>query len=190
MALFKLHWKARAFANKDFKEIFWAEIISITGGVLAGFFLALSLDKILLIPGMFILLPGFLEMRGNVSGSLAARLGTALDIGAIKPKLCQKYVIENYLATFLEAILVALILAVFAFCITWFVFGQILLNLFIIAFLAAVLSNFIESSLTVLITFWLYKKGIDPNNVMGPYVTTTGDIVSVVCLLFAIAICW
>jgi mgtE-like transporter len=186
MAYRKLHWKAKAIVDKDFREIFSAEIISVTGGVLAGFLLAVILDKILLIPGIFIFLPGFLELRGNISGSLAARLGTALDVGKIKPKYIQRFTIENFAATFIEVLFVALALAAIAFLLTYFLFGVAVPSLFLIALVASLVSNLVESSLTILTTIWLFKKGHDPNNIMGPYVTTTGDIVGVLSLMLAI----
>ncbi len=183
------HWKARSMLHKEFKDIFAAEIISMTGGLLAGTLLAIYIDKILLIPGLFILLPGFLEMRGNISGALAARLGTALDLRKM-PAIISKNgdIKQNILATFVEVLVVALSLATVAYAVTYFIFGTATLLIFLIAIIAALISNFIEVALTTYTTFWLFKKGHDPNDIMGPYVTTTGDIVSVASLLIAITI--
>jgi cation transporter-like permease len=36
--------------------------------------------------------------------------------------------------------------------------------------------------------FWLFKRGHDPNNVIGPLVTTMGDVVSIVALAVALAV--
>jgi mgtE-like transporter len=175
--------------KREFKDMFAAEIISMTGGLLAGTLLAIYIDKILLIPGLFILLPGFLEMRGNISGALAARLGTALDLKKIPARLKgSKVVSQNILATFVEVLVVALSLAAVAYAVTYFIFGAATLLIFFIAIIAALISNFIEAFLTTYTTFWLFKKGHDPNDIMGPYVTTTGDIVSVASLLIAVTI--
>jgi cation transporter-like permease len=183
------HWKARAMLNKEFREMFFAEIISLTGGLLAGAILASYINKILLIPGLFILLPGFLEMRGNISGSLAARLSTALDLKKTPAKIIgNKLVNKNIIATFIEALVVALSLATIAYFVTYFVFGTATFEIFLVALIATILANFIESILTVCITFGLFKRGFDPTNTMGPYVTTSGDIVSVISLLAAIVI--
>jgi|GEM_PF-739349 len=183
----KHHWKAKVHIDKEFREIAIAEVLSITGGLLAGTILAINIDQILLIPGLLILLPGFLEMRGNISGSLAARLSTALDVRKITSREENSYFVrQNIIATFAEALIVSLSLAAIAYAVTYFIFGTATLSIFLIAVLAAILSNVIEDILTTKATFWLYRKGLDPNNVMGPYVTTTGDIVSVFCLLFAV----
>ena len=185
----KHHWKARSMLNKEFKEVFVAEIISVTGGLLAGSLIAIYIKQLLLIPGLFILLPGFLEMRGNISGALAARLGTALDLKFIKPRIRgNKVVPQNILATFIETLIVALSLAAVAYAVTYLLFGNATLEIFAVALIAAFISNIIEATLTTITTFWLYRAGHDPNNVMGPYVTTTGDIISILSLLFAVFI--
>src|SRR3989344_1108100 len=122
LAKHRHHWKARSMHKKEFNEIFAAEIISISGGLLAGTLLATFLDKILLIPGLLILLPGFLEMRGNISGSLAARLGTALDLKKISPAIENNSVVkQNIFATFAEAVIVALSLAFVAYIVTYII---------------------------------------------------------------------
>ena len=72
--------------DKDFKEIFSSELVSIIIGLFAGTLLVIYTKKILLIPGMFILLPAFLEMRGNLDGSLSSRLSSGLFLGVVKPK--------------------------------------------------------------------------------------------------------
>ena len=73
--------------DEEFREIFFSEIISITGGLFAGTMLAVFVNKLFLIPGLLILLPGFLEMRGNISGSLAGRLSVDLHLKKLKPAL-------------------------------------------------------------------------------------------------------
>lgn len=37
-------------------------------------------------PGLLVLIPGAIGMRGNIFGSFASRLSTALHIGIIDPK--------------------------------------------------------------------------------------------------------
>ncbi len=184
----KHHWKARAVLKKEYEEIFVAEIISISGGLLAGTLLAFHINQILLIPGLLILLPGFLELRGNVSGALAARLGTALDLKKMKPTLNNKIVNQNIIASFIEVLVVALALATVAYVVTYFFFGAATPKIFLIAIVAALISNLIEVVATTFAVFAIYRAGHDPNNIMGPYVTTTGDIISVLSLLFAIVV--
>jgi len=173
----------------DYKEIFTVEMISVTGGLLAGLMLAAHLDKFTLIPGLFILLPGFLEMRGNISGSLSGRLSSGLFLGAIKPHIKhQSLLTGNVLASFASVITVSLALGLLAYFLSGAFFGAADFSIVWIALLAGILSNLIEIPLTILTVFWLFRHGHDPNDIMGPYITTIGDIFSILALLIAVAI--
>ncbi len=173
--------------HKDFREILAGEFVSTTGGVFAGLMLAVFIDKLMLIPGLLIFLPGFLEMRGNISGSLSSRLSSGLFLGALKPKIEHNRILRgNVIASFLLAIIASLVLGVVAYLVSLFVFGINSYSIIIVSLVAGVLSNLIEIPLTVIATFWFFRKGHDPNNVMGPYTATIGDIVSIFSLLIAI----
>ncbi len=169
--------------DKDFREIFVSELVSVTGGLLTGTFLLNLVDKIELIPGLFILLPGFLEMHGNIFGSLAARLGTLLHLKHIKPKFkYTKLLAINVYASLLLILVVSLFLGIFAYLLNLIIFKVNVPILITVTLIAAVIALLIEIPLTIATTFWLFKKGYDPDDIMGPYITTVGDIISVVSL--------
>ncbi len=175
--------------SKDFREMMAAEIVSMTGGIFAGSLLAIFIDKIFIIPGLFIILPGFLEMRGNLSGSLSGRLSTYLHLGTLQPYLRKgKILTENTIATFLLVLLLSFVLGLFALLTIYFIFHTIVLEVLYIALLAGIISNMIEIPLTIAATFFIFRKGHDPSNVIGPYITTAGDILGIVSLLAAIMI--
>jgi mgtE-like transporter len=176
--------------RRDFREMLSAELISVTGGLFAGFLLAFATNKFELVPGLFILLPGFLEMRGNISGTLSGRLSSGLFVGALKPRFSRKNKIlkGNIIASIVLVMVVSLTLGIVAFFGSAFIFHVSNVSIIFVALIAGVLSNVIEIPLTIATTFWLFRHGHDPNNIMGPYVTTTGDITSVVSLLIAVII--
>jgi mgtE-like transporter len=174
---------------KDFDEILTAEMASTAGGLLAGTLLAFITNQIELIPALLIFLPGFLEMRGNISGSLAARLSSGLYLGAERPRLRKNRILKgNVSAAMLLVIVVSLILGIVAFLANMVFFGILDFRIVWIAIIAGLLSNVVEIPIAVLTTFWLFRHGHDPNNVMGPYVTTSGDISSIVAIFIAIVI--
>jgi mgtE-like transporter len=175
--------------DESFKEIFSSQIISVAGGIIAGLLLATHIDKILLIPGILILLPGFLEMRGSISGAFASRLSAGLFLGIVKPTIKRTHLIKgNLMASFSLAVLVSFILGLLAFIVNYLTLGIVTPNIILLPLIAGVIANTIEVPLTLLATFWLFKKGHDPNNFMGPFVTSTGDITSIVALLIALVI--
>ncbi len=175
--------------HKDFNEILSVETISITGGLFAGLLLTFATDKLELMPSLFILLPGFLEMRGNISGTISARLSAGLHVGAFKKEYNKRNIIRgNVLASIFLVIFLSLFLGILAYVVSFEFFGIASTDVIFVAFAAGILSNVIEVPLTIFTTFWLFRHGHDPNNIMGPYVTTTGDIVSIISLLIAISI--
>lgn len=175
--------------DKNFHEMFSAEIISVLGGLLAGTVLAIYTNKLLLLPGMLIILPGFLEMRGNISGSFASRLSSGLFLGVIKPSRIKTHIIKgNLVASFVLALAVSLLLGCFAFIFNYIILKTLTWNIILIPLIAGCIANAIEIPLTLFVTFGLFKRGHDPNNIMGPFVTTTGDITSIVALLIAVLI--
>ena len=173
----------------DFKEMLTAELISVTGGLAAGTILAFSTDKLALIPGLFILMPGFLAMRGSIAASLAARIGTALHQktkGASKER--SMFGKQNIHASFLLALVVSLVLGLVAYVTTKLAFGIDAPEILFIALIAAFISNVLMIPIAFASTGWLFNHGYDPDDIMGPYITTVGDVVSIVSLLVAVLI--
>ena len=166
-----------------------SEIISRIGGLIAGTILALYTGKLLFIPGMLILLPGFLEMRGNISGSLSARLASGLFLGVIKPNKIKTNIVRgNILASFILAVIVSMVLGIIAFLFNFLFFKIFMPKIILVPLIAGVIANAIEIPIALFFTFYLFKRGHDPDNIMGPFITTTGDITSIVSLLLVILI--
>lgn len=175
--------------DKDFKEIFSAQLVSIIGGLIAGTFLAIYTDEILLIPGMLILLPGFLEMRGNISGTLSSRISSGLFLKVIKKEKMNTHLIRaNILASSILALLVSLSLGLMAFLFNYLVLKIVIIKIIFLPIIAGIFSNVIEITITLFTTFYLFRKGHDPNNIMGPFITSTGDVTSIISLLVALSI--
>lgn len=175
--------------HKDFREIFYGELVSLTGGIVAGTMLASATNQIMLVPGLFILLPGFLEMRGSISGSMSARLSSGLFLKITKPQARNnRFLRENVIAAVILAFVVSLVLGLVSFAFSYYFFGITNAKIIYVAIVAGLLSNIIEIPLTIMANFWLFRHGHDPNNIMGPYITTIGDIASVASILIAIVI--
>lgn len=175
--------------DKNFEEILTAQIVSIVGGIIVGIIIAVYTENLLIIPGMLILLPGFLEMRGNISGSFASRLSSGLFLGVIKPNRIKTHIIKgNLIGSFLQAIIVSFFLGLVAFLFNYFFLHFVTLNIIFVPLVAAIIANAVEIPLTLFFTVYLFRRGHDPNNIMGPFVTSTGDITSVLSLILALVI--
>ena len=89
------------YKKRDFSEILSSELVSVTGGIISGTLLAIFTDRLFLLPGLLILLPGFLELQNASSGSLAARLGSELHTRRIRPGKKSRLITENKMASFI-----------------------------------------------------------------------------------------
>jgi len=175
--------------DKTFKEILIFQIISILGGLIVGTILAVYTDKIFIIPSMLIIIPGILQMRENISGSFASRLSSGLFLKVIKPNKTQTKIIKgNLYASFFLAILTSLMIGLIAFFFNYLFTHTILFKIIMIPLIAGIIANTIEIPLTLFTTLYLFKKGYDPNNIMGPFVTSTGDIISILSILITMMI--
>jgi len=185
----KILGKHKRLWDKDFWEILTAEFLSVTGGIIGGILLSVLTNKLEMIPALLILLPGFLEMRGNIGGSLAARLSADLHLKKISAKLKETSILkDNVLASSILAIFIALILGLLAYLSVYLIFGINNTNIIFIALIASVLSLILEMPLTIVATFWLFKHGYDPDDIMGPYVTTIGDVFSILALIITVMV--
>ena len=175
--------------DKDFREIFSSQAISLIAGLIVGVMFALYTEKLLLLPGILILLPGFLEMRGNISGSLSARLSSGLFLRIINPRKINSRIVKgNIAASFLLALAVTLSLGLLTYFFNLLVFNINMPIIILLPIIAGIISNIIQIPLTLFITFYLFKKGYDPNNIMGPFLTSTGDVISTISLLITLVI--
>ena len=177
------------YPKHEVGEILFAEFISVTGGVLAGLGLTFFMDKILAEPGLFILLPGLLAMRGDVSGTMAARMTAALHLHLINPAITHSKIIrDNTIASFFLAVFDGLALGIVAYLATLLIFKTAHLHIVFISLTSAILSTIFMLPLTTSAVFWLFRRGFDPNDIMGPYVTTIGDIIMIASLYVAVTL--
>lgn len=173
--------------DRDFRDILGSELVSVTGGLLTGSILAAQEDVLLAIPGVLIIVPGFLEMRGNISGTLSSRLTAGLFLGEIETgDWRSRIILGNLFGSILLSLGISISLGLIAFLFTLVAFDRIATNLILIPVIAGVVANGIEVPLTVYATFFVFRRGHDPNNVIGPFVTSTGDVTSILALLLAV----
>ena len=118
--------------------------------------LVIYTDKLLLLPGMLILLPGFLEMRGNISGTFASRLSSGLFLGVINPNKIDSHLIRgNLYASFSLAIIVSLVLGLIALAFNYLLLGIVTWQILWLPLIAGIIANGIEIFITLVATIYL-----------------------------------
>jgi len=169
-------------------ESFIAIFISILGGLLAGLFLTLMTSQLEAFPGLLVLIPGAIGMRGNIFGALGSRLNSNLHIGTLSPELKKSKILnQNIASTIILTVIMSILLAFMAkgFTILLGFQSMSIIDFTIISVLGGILSGIILLPATALISLKSYENGWDPDNVTTPLITTAGDIFTIPALFLA-----
>ncbi|MFB6165254.1 MAG: magnesium transporter [Haloarculaceae archaeon] len=180
----------REVAAEAYREGLPALSGSAVGGLLAGVLLGGMRAEFRAIPGLLVLVPALLATRGNVYGSLGARLGTALHQGLVEPRVRTDD--DRLQRAVAAAITSGLIASAFAAVAAYLVLVRLgrphapLVALLAIALVAGLLSGAALSLIVVGVVFAGYRRGYNPDTLVGPVVTTAGDVFGVAFLLLAV----
>ena len=174
--------------QSSLKQSFGAIFLSIITDVLAGLFLGKLEETLLLLPGLIILIPGAMSMRGNIFGALGSRLGTALHMKRIeKFTLKSKYIRNNIYSSITLTIFTSIALAFIArtLLLLFGIKSAGLLHLVLISFIGGTMSGLILLVITFVIAFVAERRRWDPDNVTAPMITALGDFFTIPALAMA-----
>ncbi len=158
-------------------------IVLVILEIIAGQFL--NNETLLLSSGILMLIPVLNGIGGNLGSILAARLTSALHMGTIEASYKNKELRKNILLIFLLGISIFLLMGMIIFIITpMFEFSSELpiWKLAVIFLGSGLLLLTVLTTVCVFSVFISYKKGIDPDNVVIPIVTTIGDFIGIISI--------
>lgn len=179
----------REVTRDAYREALPALTASLVGGLFAGLVLGGMQAELRDVPGLLVLVPALLATRGNVYGSLGARLSSGLHQGLVEPKIVPDD--ERVWAAIAAAMANGVLVSVFAAVAAWVALRLLafeaasVLTLAAIAFLAGILSGTVLTVAVVTVVFFGYRRGKNPDTLVGPLVTTTGDVFGISFLLLA-----
>ena len=180
-------------AARVYKESLAILVVSLAGGLFAGSFIGTEgmTETFANYPGLLLLLPAFLATRGNVYGALGARISTGLHQGLIEPRFERNGRLVNaVVASFVNGITVS----VFIGFMSWLILHALgqesaaLYELVGVTLVAGLLTSVVMIVGLLVLVFGGYKRGIDPDNLVGPVVTTLGDMFGVVFLYIGVVV--
>jgi mgtE-like transporter len=180
----------REVAIQAYREALPALGASLVGGLVAGAVLGGMRAELQQVPGLLVLVPALLATRGNVYGSLGARIATALHQGLVVPRISEadRRLGAAVAAALGNGILASLFAATAAFLVLTLLGWTVapLPTLLGIALVAGVLSGTVLTVVVVTVVFAGYRRGYNPDTLVGPVVTTTGDVFGILFLLIAV----
>jgi len=160
------------------------------GGIFTGSILGSMVDIFHRIPGLLVIIPGIIALRGNISTAFGSRLGSAYHLGLINADdMWNESLKQNVIGSLTLSVLVSAAIGVFAYGTTVLIFHQTVSLIFLLGtvLLAGITSGLLLTLFTIGIIYLVFKRGYDPDNITGPALATVGDITTMLCI-FASAI--
>jgi mgtE-like transporter len=166
-------------------------LVALCGGLFAGLVLEGLVERVERFPGLLVMVPVFLATRGNVYGALGGRISSGLHQGLIEPRFERNdRLINAIVASFINGIGISVVIGV----ITWLALlllgwdSAALYEFVGIMLISGVLTSIVMIFGLLILIFAGYTYGYDPDNLVGPAVTTLGDIFGMLFLLLSVGI--
>ena len=175
---------------KEFKEPFVSLFLCTMGDLITGIVMGVFTSSLEMLPALIVLIPGAIGMRGNIFASLGSRLGTYLHTGQIEPGFKSSRILnQNISSSGVLTLLTSFYLGILATLIAKTIGLDVsMLDLLLISVIAGLLSGVIMLLFSMLIAFFTYKRGWDPDNMTAPIITLIGDMVTLPLLFLSLNI--
>ncbi len=163
--------------------------MSAVTSLVAGVTLATTTDTLEELPGLLLLVPAALAVKGNVFGALGSRFGTSIHAGTFRlsPRL-DSAVGENIAAAMLLSLAISVVIAVLAKGVA-IVFDvsptMSLADFIVVSTVGGLLASVLILAITLLLAGGSGRYGWDLDNVVSPLVTAASDLMSLPALILA-----
>ena len=181
-----------ALLRSDFAGVragFFALLISSGGDLVTGLTLASITHTLTVLPGLFILIPAAIGMRGNIFGGLGSRLGTQIHAGTFRvSRRIDSLFGQNVGAAIVLSLAISAVLAVLAKVVSGALFTTptiSIVDFMVISVIGAILSSIVVLVITVAVAAFCARRSLDLDNVAAPIVTAAGDIATLPSLYVA-----
>ncbi|WP_456398227.1 magnesium transporter [Palaeococcus sp. (in: euryarchaeotes)] len=161
-------------------SLFTSQIFGLFGGTFLGKYFETIRKEF---PGLLVVLPGIMGLRGNVFGSMASRFSTMLYLGDLEPSLRDKKVLKEIVLRMLISLIPILIL--------WIIgvvqgIKKNAVDVLLVVVTSTILVSFILGYFTSFVTIFSFKRGTDPDSIAAPLVASMGDFLTVPSLVLFI----
>jgi len=176
-------------SKSTIKESMIALLFCAVGGLFAGVILGNMTYFLESFPGLMVLIPGAIGMRGNIFGALGSRLGSNLHIGTLSPEFKRSKILsENILSSLILTVILSVFLAFLAkgICILFNFESMSLFDFTLISVFAGIISSVVMLPVTMLISLKSFENGWDPDNVSTPIIAAFGDLFTLPSIILAI----
>ena len=170
------------------RQAFYALLFSSGGDLLAGVTLGSILATLEELPGLLVLIPAAIALRGNIFGALGSRLGTAILTGTFTlSRRPSTLVGQNLLSALTLTFVLSLALAALAksIAVAFDLRSMSLLDYVVISTVGGLISSAVVLAITVAVAAGSARFGWDMDSVAAPVITAAGDMVTLPSLFLA-----
>ncbi len=176
--------------SKGFWEMFKETSLTFSfglGGLFAGLMIASQLGIFEISPWVITLYPAVVSAKGVGSGLLSGRLSTGLHLGTIHPRFFGN---TKSFYKLIEALIVLTLITSVTICVISLAFGTLFWGITLANFpamlsivVATMAFGLLLSFLTVKIAFISFERGLDPDVVVYPVMSTVADVFVTLCYI-------
>ena len=171
------------------RSAFGALVMAAVASLVAGLILAAITDTLEELPGLLLLVPAAIAVKGNIFGALGSRLGTAIHAGTLRISGgWDSAIMQNAVASVALSLVLGVALAVMAkgAALAFNVSPTMsLADFVVISALGCLIAAFVVLAITLATTAGAVRFGWDLDNVVAPMVTVAGDVVTLPSLVIA-----
>jgi mgtE-like transporter len=180
------YWRAE---QRTLRQGFVALVISTLASFVAGLTLSHITDTLEALPGLLVLIPAAVGMRGTIFGAIGARLGTSTHAGLFEPNLRYGGVLQqNVEVAWITTLTSSLWLAALARMASTIVDPRATISIWdfvTISVVGGALGSIFILLITVGLSVVSYRRGWDLDAVGTPIVTALGDMTTLPFLFVA-----
>jgi mgtE-like transporter len=181
-------WAYLRAERRTLRQGLVALVLSMLASFVAGLTLGAITGTLNLLPGLLVLIPASVGMRGTIFGAIGARLGTGIHAGLFEPALRRGTLLRrNVEVGLISSVLASFYLAGMARVVAA-AFGEETVSfwdLLTISMVGGVVASAIILVVTVVISVLSFRRGWDLDAVSTPMVTAIGDMVTLPALFLA-----
>jgi mgtE-like transporter len=181
--------KKHLIAKRIIKESFLVLLLCVVLDIIAGAVIGAKIESFIAVAGLLTVIPSFLEDGGAIGGVLSSRFGSLLHLGILQPKIKPpKEILKIFGIFHLMGLFIFALIALLAQGMNILMGIETIPTVKLVA--VTVLAGQI---LLVPLNFMAYyfsivsfRRGIDPDNVGIPLITSMMDVFGTVCFLLAL----
>jgi mgtE-like transporter len=156
-------------------------LISVSLSFIAGMYLGLMNEILMLIPGLMVLVTPSINMRGAIAGILTSRLSSSMHLGAFGVRFSRETDLgDNLRASILLTVIISVLLAVFGKIICVVTRTEIIsfFDMVIISVISGMIAGLVVTMIGVVTSIVCYRRRWNLDMVGAPVVTTFGDMIT------------